>query len=53
LGERDADKVYEEIVRPAKNALRVQYVKKQSLMNDLIIIYRTIVKLAESSIGIR
>lgn len=53
LGEKDADKVYEEIVRPVKNALRIKYVKEQSLKTDIIIISKTILKLAESAIGIR
>lgn len=53
LGEKDADKVYEEIVRPVKNALRIKYVKEQSLKTDIIIISKTILKLAGSAMGIR
>jgi len=52
LGEKDADKVYEEIVRPAKNALRVLYVKNHSFKTDIAIIGRTIIKLAGISSGI-
>jgi lipopolysaccharide/colanic/teichoic acid biosynthesis glycosyltransferase len=46
LGEDDADRVYEQQVRPVKNALRVQYVKNQSFRNDLSIIVHTLLKLA-------
>src|ERR1035438_6707116 len=45
LGEADADRVYEQQVRPVKNALRVQYVKNQSFRNDISIIVRTLLEL--------
>jgi lipopolysaccharide/colanic/teichoic acid biosynthesis glycosyltransferase len=41
LGHVDADRAYEEQVRPAKNALRVKYVKEQSMAGDLHILLRT------------
>jgi lipopolysaccharide/colanic/teichoic acid biosynthesis glycosyltransferase len=53
LGERDADRAYDERVKPEKNALRIKYVKEQKFITDLIIIGRTIVKLTGSGIGIR
>ena len=53
LGEIDADRVYEETVRPAKNALRVQYVKNRGFKTDVDIIGRTIIKLMGISSGIR
>ena len=53
LGEKDADRVYEETVRPSKNALRVQYVRNQSFKTDVDIIGRTIIKLVGISSGIR
>jgi len=46
LGSEDADRVYEKKVRPIKNALRVKYVKEQSFFGDMIIILRTLAKLA-------
>jgi len=52
LGENDADIVYEEKVRPIKNALRVQYVKDRSFAGDLLIICHTVAKLAGVSLGI-
>jgi lipopolysaccharide/colanic/teichoic acid biosynthesis glycosyltransferase len=45
LGNDAPDQVYEEKVRPIKNALRVKYVKEQSFCGDLVIIFRTILKL--------
>ncbi len=45
LGSVDADRVYEEKVRPEKNALRIKYVKEQSLSGDLCILLRTIIRL--------
>jgi lipopolysaccharide/colanic/teichoic acid biosynthesis glycosyltransferase len=45
LGSVDADRVYEEKVRPKKNALRVKYVKEQSLSGDLSILWRTVRRL--------
>jgi lipopolysaccharide/colanic/teichoic acid biosynthesis glycosyltransferase len=45
LGNDAPDTVYEEQVRPVKNALRIKYVKEQSLPGDLIIIARTLRRL--------
>jgi lipopolysaccharide/colanic/teichoic acid biosynthesis glycosyltransferase len=42
LGPVDADRVYEERYLPEKNALRVKYVKEQSLAGDFAIFARTI-----------
>jgi lipopolysaccharide/colanic/teichoic acid biosynthesis glycosyltransferase len=41
LGSVDADRVYEEKYFPAKNALRIKYVKEQSLAVDFSILFRT------------
>lgn len=46
LGEEEPDRVYEEKVRPIKNALRVRYVKEQSFLVDMRIICRTLRRLA-------
>ena len=45
LGKESPDRVYEEKVRPVKNALRVKYVKERSFWGDIAIIAKTIVKL--------
>jgi lipopolysaccharide/colanic/teichoic acid biosynthesis glycosyltransferase len=45
LGDEDADLIYETQIRPRKNALRVQYVKTQSIAGDLHLIWRTLVRL--------
>lgn len=45
LGNEEPDRVYEEKVRPIKNALRIRYVKEQSLRNDIAIILRTLSKI--------
>jgi lipopolysaccharide/colanic/teichoic acid biosynthesis glycosyltransferase len=42
LGDQDADRVYEEQVRPVKNALRVKYVKEQSFLGDIWLIFKTL-----------
>jgi lipopolysaccharide/colanic/teichoic acid biosynthesis glycosyltransferase len=42
LGRDDADRVYEERVRPAKNAMRLKYVQEQTLVGDLQILLRTL-----------
>lgn len=44
LGNEAPDRVYEEQIRPLKNALRVRYVKEQSLGRDIVIILRTLAK---------
>ncbi|MDP2997939.1 MAG: sugar transferase [Bryobacterales bacterium] len=44
LGPDDADRVYEERVRLAKNALRVKYVTEQTLAGDMWIVLRTLRK---------
>jgi lipopolysaccharide/colanic/teichoic acid biosynthesis glycosyltransferase len=49
LGDADPDRVYEEQVRPIKNALRVKYVKEQSFWNDIRLILRTLSRIKESS----
>jgi lipopolysaccharide/colanic/teichoic acid biosynthesis glycosyltransferase len=41
LGDDAPDRVYEEQVRPVKNALRVRYVREQSFLGDLHILLRT------------
>ncbi len=45
LGDEALDSIYEMQVRPRKNALRVQYVKTQSVGGDLRLIWRTLVRL--------
>lgn len=45
LGSEAPDQVYEEQVRPVKNALRVKYVREQSMRTDLVIILRTLRRL--------
>lgn len=45
LGSVDADRVYEERYLPQKNALRVKYVKEQSLTGDLTIVIHTILRI--------
>lgn len=42
LGNDDPDRVYEEHIRPLKNALRVKYVREQHLWGDIMIILRTL-----------
>ncbi len=42
LGDQDADRVYEEQVRPVKNALRVKYVQEQSFLGDIWLIFKTL-----------
>jgi lipopolysaccharide/colanic/teichoic acid biosynthesis glycosyltransferase len=44
LGNEAPDQVYEEQVRPRKNALRVKYVKEQTYWGDIVIIFRTLAK---------
>jgi lipopolysaccharide/colanic/teichoic acid biosynthesis glycosyltransferase len=46
LGDEEPDRVYEEQIRPIKNALRVKYVKEQSFWVDIGIIFRTFGRLA-------
>lgn len=45
LGSTNADRIYEEKVRPIKNQLRVKYVKEQNFWVDLKIICLTLYKL--------
>ena len=45
LGADEPDRIYEEEIKPIKNALRVKYVKEQSFWGDIVIIFRTIRKL--------
>jgi lipopolysaccharide/colanic/teichoic acid biosynthesis glycosyltransferase len=42
LGSDEPDRVYEEKVRPVKNALRVRYAREQSFRTDLSILLRTL-----------
>jgi lipopolysaccharide/colanic/teichoic acid biosynthesis glycosyltransferase len=42
LGNENPDRVYEQKVRPVKNALRIKYVKEQSFWRDITIIIRTL-----------
>lgn len=46
LGSEEPDRVYEEQVRPVKNALRIKYVKEQSFLGDLALIFRTLFRIA-------
>ena len=41
VGERDADRVFEEKILPRKNELRIKYVKTQSFSGDLAIVFKT------------
>jgi lipopolysaccharide/colanic/teichoic acid biosynthesis glycosyltransferase len=45
LGNEAPDQIYEEQIRPIKNALRVKYVKEQSFWGDILIIPKTLKKL--------
>jgi lipopolysaccharide/colanic/teichoic acid biosynthesis glycosyltransferase len=45
LGSHEPDRVYEEKVRPVKNALRVRYAREQSFRTDLSILFRTLRRL--------
>jgi lipopolysaccharide/colanic/teichoic acid biosynthesis glycosyltransferase len=51
LGSVEPDTVYEEQVRPVKNALRVKYVQEQSLRGDLVIIGRTLFRLIHTPVA--
>ena len=42
LGSEQADRVYEERVRPVKNALRVRYVREQTFRSDVALIIKTL-----------
>lgn len=43
LGSEDPDRVYEERVRPVKNALRLKYVRERSFIGDLRIVVSTVI----------
>ncbi|MDB4949650.1 MAG: hypothetical protein JWM27_2299 [Gemmatimonadetes bacterium] len=45
LGSHEPDRVYEEQVRPVKNALRVRYAREQGFATDMRILVRTMRKL--------
>jgi lipopolysaccharide/colanic/teichoic acid biosynthesis glycosyltransferase len=45
LGNENPDQVYEQEVRPLKNALRVKYVKEQNFWGDIGIILKTLRKM--------
>jgi lipopolysaccharide/colanic/teichoic acid biosynthesis glycosyltransferase len=49
LGDEEPDRIYEEKVRPIKNALRVKYVKEQSFWNDIRLIVQTLRRITESN----
>jgi lipopolysaccharide/colanic/teichoic acid biosynthesis glycosyltransferase len=42
VGTQDVDKVFEEKILPLKNKLRIKYVKVQSFMTDIFIIFNTL-----------
>jgi lipopolysaccharide/colanic/teichoic acid biosynthesis glycosyltransferase len=42
LGDQDPDSIYEEQVRPIKNALRIYYVQQLSFSSDMKLIVRTL-----------
>ena len=42
LGKDDPDRVYEQEVKPRKNALRVKYVKEHNLLLDFKLIFKTL-----------
>ncbi|HYO49388.1 MAG TPA: sugar transferase [Chloroflexia bacterium] len=42
LGNGDPDRMYEEQIRPVKNALRVRYVREQCFWVDLLILFMTL-----------
>jgi lipopolysaccharide/colanic/teichoic acid biosynthesis glycosyltransferase len=42
LGSEQPDRVYEEKVKPIKNALRVRYAKEHNFVHDLVLILQTI-----------
>ena|ERR1700730_16681640 len=42
LGSEQPDRIYEDKVRPVKNALRVKYVKERSFWLDLVLIFKTL-----------
>ncbi len=46
LGRDRPDMVYEQEVRPIKNALRVKYVKERTFYKDIVILLKTVGKLA-------
>lgn len=45
LGDGDVDEKYRKEIEPKKNALRLRYVQEQSLLTDVTIIVRTILRL--------
>jgi len=52
LGSTDPDRVYEEVVLPMKNVLRLSYVRNQSFWSDMMIVAATILHLAKSVLRI-
>jgi lipopolysaccharide/colanic/teichoic acid biosynthesis glycosyltransferase len=46
LGSEDVDEKYAREIEPRKNELRLKYVREQSLATDLLILFRTITRLA-------
>lgn len=47
LGNKAPDKIYEESIRPIKNALRVKYVREQTFWGDIVILTQTALKLLQ------
>lgn len=47
LGSQDVDRVYVEKIRPIKNRLRTRYVKEQTFLRDIKIIFKTLRKIME------
>jgi lipopolysaccharide/colanic/teichoic acid biosynthesis glycosyltransferase len=45
VGSREADGVFEEVILPIKNQLRVKYVRERTFLLDIKIIMRTAIKL--------
>ena len=55
LGNDDPDRVYEDKVRPIKNALRIKYVKEQTFIGDIVLIFRTLFRIVQGgkNVGIQ
>jgi lipopolysaccharide/colanic/teichoic acid biosynthesis glycosyltransferase len=51
LGDEDPDRVYEEQVRPIKNALRIRYVREAHLLTDVKIVIMTFLRLLGVNAG--
>jgi lipopolysaccharide/colanic/teichoic acid biosynthesis glycosyltransferase len=51
VGREDPDRFFQEFILPRKNALRVEYVKNASLLLDILIMVRTLRKIARKLCG--